>query len=111
MKGGMFMAEFNDELIGVVTFQQAFQEYPDSWLIVKPIKREGYMIAKMIVLRQYTSKEEVFKEARKRKRASEDVAIVCTFDEGKAEEVEPRESAFMLQMCCGFDVPESYLIE
>lgn len=102
----------DNNLIGVITYQQAFRDYPDSWLLIKPIKRECYQVSKLTVLKQYSTKVEVLREARKRKRQGEDIAIICTIDEDEMqEEITPAEAAMIFLMYSGLAVPETYLNE
>lgn len=118
------MGKLDNNLIGVITVQQTFQDYPDKWLVIKPIKREGHLISKMIVLRDYLEKKDAMKEARRRKREGEDVAVVCTIETAEdarqsvmfdydrrnvPENISPREYALMFLLYYGLAVPEEYL--
>ena len=121
-----YLGKLDNNLIGVITFQQTFRDYPDSWLVVKPIKREGHLISKMMVLRNYREKKDAFKEARRRKREGEDIAVICTIETAEdarqsvmfdynrrnvPDDISPREYALMFQLYYGLAVPEEYLVD
>lgn len=117
------MSAETGELFGALTYPEVFKEYPSQWLLVKPVVREGYLIQKMAVLRCSLSKDEMLNEARRRKRAGEDIAVITTIEtledaqkfvlyDNEAIQmgyVTPAEYALMFQLYYGLAVAEEYL--
>ena len=119
------MSGTENNLCGVLTYPEVFQEYPSQWILVKAILRDGYLIQKMTVLRTSLSKDEILNEARRRKKAGEDVAVISTIetlddaqkfvwfdnDAVRTDYVTPEEYALMFQLYYGLAVAEEYLEE
>ena len=117
------MADETGDLFGVMTYPQVFKEYPSQWLLVRPAVRDGYLIQKMYVMKNSLSKDEIMKEARRRKKAGEDVAVITTietledakkfvlFDNNAMQlgYVTPEEYALLFQLYYGLAVAEEYL--
>lgn len=111
------------DLFGVYTYPEVFQDYPNQWLLVRPAVREGYLIQKMYVIKNSLSKDEILNEAKKRKKAGEDIAVISTIEtlEGAQKFVlfdndalqmgyiTPEEYALLFQLYYGLAVAEEYL--
>lgn len=119
------MAIKDNELFGALTYPKVFEEHPNQWLIVKPIVREDYLIQKMRVIQGSISKDEIISEAKRRKKAGEDIAVISTIesleeaqkvvmfdnDAVQRDYVTPQEYALMFQLYYGLAVAEEYLEE
>lgn len=111
------------DLFGVYTYPEVFQDYPNQWLLVRPAVREGYLIQKMYVIKNSLSKDEILNEAKKRKKAGEDIAVISTietledaqkfvlFDNDALQMgyVTPEEYALLFQLYYGLAIAEEYL--
>lgn len=117
------MSVESSDLLGVLNYPEVFKEYPNQWLLVKPIVREGYLIQKMTVLRCSLSKDEILNEARRQKRTGKDIAVISTLESLEEAQrlvlfdndvmqmgyVTPEEYALMFQLYYGLAVAEEYL--
>lgn len=117
------MSTDKGDLFGVLSYPEVFEQYPAQWLLVKPVVREGYLIQKMRVEQGSISKDEIMSEAKRRKKAGEDIAVISTIesledaqrfvlfdnDALKMDYVSPEEYALMFQLYFGLAVAEEYL--
>lgn len=64
----------------ILTNEQCFKKYPNQWVLLQAVEREGYSITKAEYINSDLSKQEILDEARGRKASGQDVFVICTIE-------------------------------
>ncbi len=95
-------------LAGALKYSEIFDVYPDRWVLIKPITRDGTRIKRAYVLESSRDKDVILSHAVNHLSMGKDVAVVPTMDcmddsvvSNLGCYVSPEESAFLFNMYFG----------
>jgi len=99
----------------VLTNVEIFKKYPNRWVLLSAVERDGYSITRAVYINSNFSKQVILDEARGRQNSGEDVFVISTietledaiaftaFDNqlSQQEYVTPKEYAYMFNLYYG----------
>ena len=95
-------------LAGALKYSEIFDVYPDRWVLIKPITRDGTRIKRAYVLESSVDKGAIFTHAKNYLSNGKDVAVVPTMEttddpvvSSSGSYISPEESAFLFNMYFG----------